>query len=164
MATGPARPSARVQPYPDRMEPIATLRRTHRVLLAALVLVASAAACGGSGGGDDTVDHGHDHGHDHGSGEHVVDGPVEVDARFEVEVVDGAVVGGVPRLEVSVGDVVEVVVSSDVADQVHLHVYDAMGEVGPDRPATLTVEAAIPGVFEAELHGSGLRVFELQVS
>ncbi len=134
---------------------------SRRSVLAALVLLAlipSAAACGGSGGGDDG------HGHDHGAGEHVVDGPVEVDVRFEVEVVDGAVVGGVPRLRVAVGDVVEVAVSSDAADQVHLHVYDAMADVGPGGPAVIAVEAAIPGVFEAELHGSGLKVFELLVS
>jgi len=90
--------------------------------------------------------------------------PVAPDHAFTVEVVDGAVVGGVPRFEASVGSLVEVVVSSDVDEEVHLHTYDVSVTVAAGGRATLLVEATIPGVFEAELHGSGLKVFELQVS
>ena len=86
------------------------------------------------------------------------------DHRFELEVVGGKIVGGPPRLEVAVGDLVEVPVRSDAADYVHLHVYDVSMAVHPGVPAILRMVAAIPGVFEAEMHGSGLRVFELQVS
>ncbi len=96
----------------------------------------------------------------------VVDAGVDrvPDHRFELEVVGGKIVGGPPRLEVAVGDLVEVTVRSDAADYVHLHVYDVSMAVHPGVPAILLVVAAIPGVFEAEMHGSGLRVFELQVS
>ena len=96
----------------------------------------------------------------------VVDAGVDrvPDHRFELEVVGGKIVGGPPRLEVAVGDLVEVTVRSDAADYVHLHIYDVSMAVHPDGPAILLVVAAIPGVFEAEMHGSGLRVFELQVS
>ena len=96
----------------------------------------------------------------------VVDAGVDrvPDHRFELEVVGGKIVGGPPRLEVAVGDLVEVTVRSDAADYVHLHTYDVSMAVSPDGPAILLVVAAIPGVFEAEMHGSGLRVFELQVS
>ena len=87
-----------------------------------------------------------------------------VDVRFEAEVREGKVVGGIPRFEVSIGDVVSVTVTSDVSDQLHLHVYDAMADVGPGLEADLVVRAEVPGVFEAELHGSGLRVVELEVS
>ena len=90
--------------------------------------------------------------------------PVELDRAFAVEVVDGAVRGGVPRFEASVGDLIEVVVTSDVDEEVHLHAYDESVSVAAGGRAVLRVEAVIPGVFEAELHGSGLRVFELQVS
>ena len=121
------------------------------------------AACGGSTSVGDG--HDHDHDHDHDSGAHVVDpaGAV-VDVRFEAEVREGKVVGGLPRFEVSIGEVVAVTVTSDVSDQLHLHVYDAMADVGPGVEADLVVRADVPGVFEAELHGSGLRVFELEVS
>ncbi len=128
------------------------------LLWASLLLVAS---CGGA----TPVGDGHDHDHDHDSGVHVVD-PVEVvvDVRFEAEVREGRVVGGIPRFEVSIGEVVAVTITSDVSDQLHLHVYDAMADVGPGIEADLVVRADVPGVFEAELHGSGLRVFELEVS
>ena len=136
------------------------LQRLYRVALlwASLLIVA---ACGGS----TSVGDGHDHDHDHDSGVHVVDpAGAAVDVRFEAEVREGKVVGGIPRFEVSIGDVVAVTVTSDVSDQLHLHVYDAMADVGPGVEADLVVRADVPGVFEAELHGSGLRVFELEVS
>ena len=96
----------------------------------------------------------------------VVDAGVDrvPDHRFELEVVGGKIVGGPPRLEVAVGDLVEVTVRSDAADYVHLHAYDVSMAVHPGVPAILRMVAAIPGVFEAEMHGSGLRVFELRVS
>ena len=138
------------------------LQRLYRVALlwASLLIVA---ACGGSTSVGDG--HDHDHDHDHDSGAHVVDpAGAAVDVWFEAEVREGKVVGGIPRFEVAIGDVVSVTVTSDVSDQLHLHVYDAMADVGPGLEADLVVRADVPGVFEAELHGSGLRVFELEVS
>ena len=86
------------------------------------------------------------------------------DALFEVEVSEGKVIGGLSRFEVSKGDVVEITVYSDRNDEVHLHVYDNMVDVGPGIPAVIKVDATIPGIFEAELHSAGFRIFELQVS
>ena len=83
---------------------------------------------------------------------------------FSVAVADGTVVGGVPRFEVSVGDLVRVTVTSDVDDEVHLHVYNLVVTVDVGVPALLDLEATVPGIFEAELHHAGFRVFELQVS
>lgn len=83
---------------------------------------------------------------------------------FSVVVADGTVVGGVPRFEVSVGDLVRVTVTSDVDDEVHLHVYNLVVTVDAGVPTVLDLEATVPGVFEAELHHAGFRVFELQVS
>ncbi|MCH2619945.1 MAG: hypothetical protein MKZ69_00415 [Acidimicrobiales bacterium] len=112
-------------------------------------------------------DHGgHDHGgHDHGGhGDHSGEEFEVPDVSFEVEVVEGKVKGGLPRFEVSKGDLIEITVYSDQKDEVHLHVYDNMADVGPNYPAVITVEASIPGIFEAELHSAGFRIFELQVS
>jgi len=39
-----------------------------------------------------------------------------------------------------------------------------MVDVGPGIPAVIKVDATIPGIFEAELHSAGFRIFELQVS
>ena len=86
------------------------------------------------------------------------------DISFEVEIVGGKVKGGLSRFEVSKGDSVEVIVYSDQIDEVHLHVYDKMKKVEPGVPAVIRVDATIPGIFEAELHSAGFRIFELQVS
>lgn len=83
---------------------------------------------------------------------------------FEVEILEGKVKDGLSRFEVSKGDLVEITVYSDKSDEVHLHVYDNMVNVGPGTPAVINVEATIPGIFEAELHSAGFRIFELQVS
>tara|TARA_B110000438_G_scaffold252734_1_gene257942 strand:+ start:1662 stop:2069 length:408 start_codon:yes stop_codon:yes gene_type:complete len=130
----------------------------HRVVVLVLTVswtVALASSCAGST----------NNGHDHDAGSYVVDpAEVTVDDWFEVEVRDGLVVGGVPRFKVSTGRVVSVLLTVDRVDQVHLHVYDAVADVGPGVEGQVVVRAAVPGVFEAELHGSGLRVFELEVS
>jgi len=134
-----------------------------RLLLSRLLLLGAlvSVGCTGSTGGDGH----HDHDHGGGAGRYVVDpAEVTVDVVSRVEVRDGTVVGGVPRFEVPVGGVVAVTVVADTADQVHLHVYDVVADVGPGVAAELVVRAEVPGVFEAELHGSGLRVFELEVS
>ncbi|NVI92030.1 hypothetical protein [Actinomadura sp. BRA 177] len=67
------------------------------------------------------------------------------------------------RVKVPRGAVVEITVTGDTADEFHLHGYDRELQITPGRPATLRFTAGTPGVFEAELHHSGARVFELQV-
>ena len=94
----------------------------------------------------------------------VVSATIARDYIFSVAVADGTVVSGVPRFEVSVGDLVRITVTSDVDDEVHLHVYNLVVTVDVGVPALLDLEATVPGIFEAELHHAGFRVFELQVS
>ncbi|TDD86728.1 hypothetical protein E1298_17150 [Actinomadura rubrisoli] len=67
------------------------------------------------------------------------------------------------RVKVPRGATVRITITSDAADEFHLHGYDRELELAPGKPATLQLTADIPGVFEAELHHSGARVFELQV-
>ena len=107
----------------------------------------------------------HDHaGHNHGSRDHHSDEVKLPDVSFEVEILEWKVKGGLTRFEVSKGDVVEITVYSDKNDEVHLHVYDNVANIGPGNPATILVDATIPGIFEAELHSAGFRIFELKVS
>lgn len=80
-----------------------------------------------------------------------------------IAVSDGEVAGGPARIETPVGGDVTIVVSSDVADTVHLHGYDIEVPVAPGEPVTLTVTADIPGVFEIELEEAGLKIGELVV-
>ncbi len=85
------------------------------------------------------------------------------DQVVEVEVRDGEPVGGVRRVEVELGASVVVRVTSDVADEVHVHGYDRFAEVEAGGTAELVFEAEIPGIFEVELEGRGLEILELEV-
>lgn len=75
----------------------------------------------------------------------------------------GQVTGSTGRIPVPVGDQVTISVTSDVADEIHLHGYDVSTPVGPDAPGTLTFQATIPGVFEVELEELGTLLLTVQV-
>jgi hypothetical protein len=88
----------------------------------------------------------------------------EVGNRIELEFAGGEVIGGVERVPVAVGTEVTIVVTSDVADELHLHGYDLYADLAPGIPAELTFVAEIPGVFEGELEVLGVPVVEVEVS
>jgi len=67
------------------------------------------------------------------------------------------------RYSVKQGRKVEIVVESEIADEVHLHGYDLMADVAPGQPATIAFEATAPGRFELELEGRQLAIAELEV-
>ena len=127
----------------------------------------------GSGHHDHDHDHDHDHGdhhdhdHDHGSaGE-----PTRYDAdladavqTITVDVASGAPLGGVRRVEADLGSVVALMVTSDIAEEVHVHGYDILRAVSEGNPAHFAFTAEIPGVFEVELEGSGRLLLQLEIS
>jgi hypothetical protein len=84
--------------------------------------------------------------------------------RIELTVAGGQVSGDTGRVPVAAGDQVTLVVTSDVADEIHLHGYDLTAELSPGTPAELVFDATIPGVFEVELHEAGTVLLTLQVS
>jgi hypothetical protein len=73
-------------------------------------------------------------------------------------------VGGIEELEYSAGDEVRFRVSSDAAEEIHVHGYDIAKEV----PAGGTVEIAFPaeleGIYEVELEQLGVQIAELQIN
>ena len=81
---------------------------------------------------------------------------------IEVGYQGGTITGG-GRTEVGLGSSVTIRVTSDVADEVHVHGYDLMSDVRPGAPATVTFDATIPGVFEVELEDLGQQLLTLQV-
>jgi FtsP/CotA-like multicopper oxidase with cupredoxin domain len=83
--------------------------------------------------------------------------------RIAVTVADGKARTASGRVKVRRGANVEITVTSDAADEFHLHGYDRTLALRPGRAGTLRLVADTPGVFEAELHHSGARAFELQV-
>ena len=85
------------------------------------------------------------------------------DQRIEVQVSGGRVHGDTGRVPVAAGSHVTLVVTSDVADEVHVHGYDVEQELSPGQPAEIVLDATIPGVFEVELHEAGTQLLSLQV-
>ena len=130
---------------------------------------------------DDTTVHTHehttgassDHEHSHGEGgSHATAGaPTRYDAdvadavqTIMIDIVDGDLAGGVQRVAVEHGSVVALMVTSDVAEEVHVHGYDILRAVSDGHPAHFAFNAEIPGVFEVEFEGSGRLLMQLEIS
>jgi hypothetical protein len=82
--------------------------------------------------------------------------------EIEIEVEDGRVKGPA-KVAVDLGERVALVVEADVADEVHVHGYDLLAEVGPGERARIAFVADAPGVFEVELEEAGLLLTRLEV-
>jgi hypothetical protein len=76
----------------------------------------------------------------------------------------GQVTGTSGREEVTLGEPVVLRISSDVAEEVHVHGYDLEAAVPAGGSVDVPVAADIPGVFEVELHESGKVLFQLRVA
>ena len=70
----------------------------------------------------------------------------------EIVVRGGKPEGGVQRVEVTRGDTVRLIVSSDGSDEIHLHGYDLTRSAAPGKPARFRFKADVEGVFEIESH------------
>ncbi len=81
----------------------------------------------------------------------------------EVTFANGAVEGD-RQAQVPVGEEVTVRVSSDVADEVHVHGYDRFADVAPGEVAELRFVADLAGVWEVELEEAGVQLLQLEVS
>ena len=77
--------------------------------------------------------------------------PPEPEAT-RIQMRDGTVVGGVKDIEVTRGDTVRIVVTSDQPDEIHLHGYDITRTPGPGKPARFQFRADAEGAFEVESH------------
>ena len=69
--------------------------------------------------------------------------------------VKGGVLDGDPQtIEVKKNDVVQIVVSSDAPDEIHLHGYDIEKEAAPGKPARFKFKANVEGAFIMESHAA----------
>lgn len=77
---------------------------------------------------------------------------------------NGEPVGGIQELEFNAGDEIRFRVSSDEAEEIHVHGYD----LAQDVPAGGTVEFAFPaeleGIYEAEMEEQGVQIALLQIN
>jgi hypothetical protein len=69
-----------------------------------------------------------------------------------IRIRDGSVVGGPKDIEVTRGDIVRIVVTSDAPDEIHLHGYDITRTPAPGRPARFRFRADAEGAWEIESH------------
>jgi ABC-type glycerol-3-phosphate transport system substrate-binding protein len=88
---------------------------------------------------------------------------VEQPTVVRVAVVNGSPKDGIVRKTVDKGDRVVLVVTSDVADEVHLHGYDISRDVVAGGTARIAFEATLPGRFEVELEDRGIQIADLTV-
>jgi hypothetical protein len=86
--------------------------------------------------------------------------PQRINVRFE----GGEVVGGVKVVDVDRNRQVVLVVRSDVADHVHVHGYDLLGDVAPGQPTRISFRANDVGRFEVELEDRALPLVDLRVN
>jgi hypothetical protein len=77
---------------------------------------------------------------------------------------NGEPVNGVEELEYEAGDQIRFRVSSNRADEVHVHGYDVEEEIPAGGTATLSFPAEIEGIFEVELHESEAQIAEIRVN
>ena len=80
-----------------------------------------------------------------------------------VTVRGGSVVEGGSRQRATLNQSVTVRVTSDVADEVHVHGYNKTFQVAAGQRGEVTFVANIPGVFEVEFEKSHKLLFTLEV-
>ena len=77
---------------------------------------------------------------------------------------EGGEVRGPGTARVKLGSRVEIVVTADVEEEVHVHGYDLTADVARGRAARIRFRADIAGQFEVELEGSHRLLFRLEVA
>ena len=83
---------------------------------------------------------------------------------INVEVRDGRVSPNAENVKVTTGQSVEVTLTSDIAESIHIHGYDKSAEASAGKPGSLTFTADVQGVFEIETHETEKLVAKLIVS
>jgi hypothetical protein len=98
------------------------------------------------------------------TGQDALEVEIEVEeGRVDVEV-EGRRVPNPATIEITQGQRISMQVEADVADEVHVHVYDLLADLTPGQRATITFRADIPGVIEVELEEAGMLLAQLEVS
>lgn len=82
---------------------------------------------------------------------------------FELIVSKGKLVSGPSVIQVREGDDVQLQITSDSADELHMHGYDLHLSLKPNTPATLAFKAEHSGRFDFELHHAHAELGTLEV-
>ena len=76
----------------------------------------------------------------------------------------GKVTGPTGRVKVALGTRLRITVTSDVADELHVHVYDLKQEISANTSGSIEFVADKPGVIEVELERAKLTLTHLEIS
>jgi hypothetical protein len=96
-----------------------------------------------------------------GAAEATADGGGEVPT---ISVRNGEPVGGIQTLEYSAGEEIRFRVSSDAAEEIHVHGYDISQEVPAGGVIEFNFPAELEGIYEAELEELGVQIAELRIN
>ena len=144
------------------------MRRRTLPALAAALLVLLAGCASGSSGPDGTTTPGTTSGSGSpsgsasagsASGEPDPATPVTV----TVAVTDGKVTPKPHRVKIAQGSVVELQVTSDVDDELHVHGFDVERPLEAGVTTTVELQADEPGLYEVETHETELELLQLEV-
>ena len=80
-----------------------------------------------------------------------------------VAVKNGKVSPPTHRVKVAVGTAIRLLVTSDTADEVHVHGYDIEKALPAGQQVTVDFTADQNGIFEIETHEGGLQLAQLEV-
>ena len=70
----------------------------------------------------------------------------------------------VPRtVELAVGETMTLTVTSDHADELHVHGFDIEKSLTPGTPVSVELTGESPGVYEVETHEPSLRLLKIAV-
>jgi hypothetical protein len=83
--------------------------------------------------------------------------------KIVVTITHGKASGDTGRIPVKLNSPVTIQVTSDTADEVHLHGYDIEKELVPGKPTTISFVANQSGIFEVELHKANVVILHIQV-
>ena len=89
--------------------------------------------------------------------------PAPVSQVFELVVQSKKLVSGLPVISVMQGTLVTLRITTDHADELHLHGYDLTLKLPKDQPAELSFVADRSGRFEYELHHAHVDLGALEV-
>ena len=81
-----------------------------------------------------------------------------------ITVSQGKATGDTGRQQVALGTRLRITVTADVADEVHVHVYDLKQQLSVNQPGFVEFVADKPGVIDVELEGAGLTLTRLVIS
>lgn len=84
--------------------------------------------------------------------------------ELAVKLAQGNVTPSAERVEVKVGTLVKITVTTDKEDELHVHGYDKKLTVVPSAARTLTFLADKTGLFEIEFHKADKLIYQLVVT